>query len=119
NDIFNVEFTALMEDDLDKVEEGKILRQDVLKKFYDPFAKDFEVAKEQMRDVKMEMESATNEICEKCGKPMSIKWGRFGKFLACTGYPECKNTKQIVDQGEGKFEVKAEETVTETCKKCG
>ncbi len=117
-DIFNVEYTALMEDELDKIEEGQLKRTDVLGAFYGAFKKDVDAAKETMRDVKSEMETQTDEICEKCGKPMSIKWGRFGKFLACTGYPECKNTKQIRDIGDGKFEIKPEEATEEKCPKC-
>jgi DNA topoisomerase-1 len=60
-------------------------------------------------------EETTDEVCEKCGKPMVIKMGRFGKFLACTGYPDCKNTKQLTSSGD----IAPEETTNEVCEKCG
>ncbi len=93
--IVDFEFTANMEDDLDGIAEGALNWVEVIRKFYVPFA-DI-LAKKYEEVVKEEIIETTNEICDKCGKPMIIKRGRFGKFLACSAYPECKNTKAIKD----------------------
>lgn len=96
--IVNLKFTAQMETDLDSIEEGKNNWVQTLENFYDDFSKTLEKAKEDMKDVKITLEEdKTDEICDKCGKPMIVKYGRFGKFIACSGYPECKNIKKIVD----------------------
>ena len=96
--IVNLKFTAQMETDLDSIEEGKNNWVQTLENFYDDFSKTLEKAKEDMKDVKITLEEdKTDEICDKCGKPMVVKYGRFGKFIACSGYPECKNIKKIVD----------------------
>jgi len=87
-------FTARMETTLDEIEEGKADWLDVMHKFYGAFTKWLEKAKQKMRNVKA-MQEPTDIVCEKCGRSMVIKWGRFGKFLACSGYPECKNTKEL------------------------
>ncbi|HXX59181.1 MAG TPA: DNA topoisomerase, partial [Dehalococcoidales bacterium] len=92
-DIVDIEFTAKMEDNLDEIADDKQQWVDVIRKFYSPFEKTLETAKEGVERVKLPDE-ITTEVCEKCGKPMAIKVGRFGKFLACTGYPECKSTKR-------------------------
>ena len=92
--IVDVEFTARMEDELDGIEEGEADWITVLKSFYSPFIHSVEAAKLEMKDVKKEI-SATDQICELCGKPMIIKWGRRGKFLSCSDYPTCKNAKSI------------------------
>jgi DNA topoisomerase-1 len=92
-DIVDIEFTAHMEDDLDDIASEKKPWVEVVRNFYTPFEKTLETAKTGIERVKIEDE-VTTEICEKCGKPMVIKVGRFGKFLACSGYPECKNTKR-------------------------
>jgi len=97
-DIMNVEYTAAMEKELDEIEEGKDSLLNTLDQFWKKFEKDLKRAQAEMKDVKA-MEEKTDEVCEKCGSPMVIKWGRYGKFLACSGYPECKNTRQL--QGEG------------------
>jgi len=92
-EIVDVQFTAKMEEELDEIAEGGIKWRDVIRKFYEPFAKQLE---EKYKTVeKHEVGETTEEICEKCGKPMVIKLGRFGKFLACSGFPECKNTKSL------------------------
>jgi DNA topoisomerase I len=91
--IVDIEFTAKMEDTLDEIADNKQEWVDVIRKFYTPFEKTLETAKEGLERVKLPDE-ITTEICEKCGKPMAVKVGRFGKFLACTGYPECKTTKR-------------------------
>lgn len=96
-EIINEEFTAELEEKLDEIAEGKYKWQVVVDDFY----KDFEVllkkAEEEIDEMEIQDE-VTDEICEKCGRNMVIKYGRYGKFLACPGYPECKNTKAIVDE---------------------
>jgi len=91
-DLMNIEFTALMELELDEIAQAKKDWVNVVRDFYKPMEKDLNKAHEQVERVKLSVE-LTDEICPKCGKPMAIKSGRFGKFLACTGYPECKTTK--------------------------
>jgi DNA topoisomerase-1 len=92
--VLDVEFTAKMEDELDGIEDGQIDWKILLKSFYSPFMHTVDKAKIAMKDVKKEI-IPTNEICDKCGKPMVIKWGRRGKFLSCSDYPRCKNAKSI------------------------
>lgn len=101
-DIVDVKFSAHMESNLDEIEEGKKEWTDVLKEFYDSFSKELEKAGEDMQGQKIKVpDEVTDEICEVCGKPMVIKSGKFGKFLACSGFPECKNTKRIVKYAKG------------------
>lgn len=95
--IVNVKFTAQMETNLDEVEEGQIQWQDSIRDFYTDFDKTLKEAKASMEGVKLKLtEEETDFICEKCGRRMVVKTGRFGKFIACPGYPECKNIKKIV-----------------------
>ncbi|WP_339321335.1 type I DNA topoisomerase [Paenibacillus sp. FSL W8-0194] len=94
-EILDAEFTAHMEEDLDHVEEGAEDWVKVLKEFYESFEKRLEVAEEEMKEIEIEDE-VSDEICDKCGRPMVYKLGRFGKFLACSGFPDCRNTKPIV-----------------------
>lgn len=97
--IVNLKFTAQMENDLDSIEEGKNDWKDTLSDFYGDFSQTLEKAKEEMKDVKITLkEDETGEICDKCGKPMVVKYGKFGRFIACSGYPECKNIKKIVNE---------------------
>jgi DNA topoisomerase-1 len=103
-DILNADFTAQMEEQLDEVEEGAADWIKLLKGFYAPFERDLDRAKVEMRDLKRE-EEPTEEVCEKCGKPMVIKWGRNGYFLACTGYPDCRNTKEYTRNADGTLTV--------------
>jgi DNA topoisomerase I len=115
-DIMTTKFTSNMEEQLDEVENGKIEWRDVLHSFYTPFKKDLEEAEKKMKDFKAEVEE-TDEVCEKCDKPMIIKWGRFGKFLACSAYPDCKNARDIKKSGsEGEPETPDE--VEGECDKC-
>ena len=108
NDIVDVEFTAGMEQKLDQVEEGKLPWKQVLADFYTDFSKELADAEEALKDVRLKVpEEVTDEICEVCGRNMVVKTGRFGRFLACPGYPECKNTKPIVERMPGR------------CPKCG
>ncbi len=115
-DIMTTEFTAKMEDQLDDIEEGKLEWVDALKSFYTPFKADLEKAEEKMKDFKAQVEE-TDEVCEKCDQPMIIKWGRFGKFMACTGYPECKNTKDLGGKGDSEDGAASDE-VEGNCDKC-
>ncbi|MDT3424505.1 DNA topoisomerase-1 [Paenibacillus forsythiae] len=100
-EILDVEFTAHMEGDLDHVEEGAEDWVKVLAEFYNSFEKRLEVAEEEMKEIEI-VDEVSDEICEKCGKPLVYKLGRFGKFLACSGFPDCRNTKPIIkDIGVG------------------
>lgn len=94
--IINVEFTAKMEEELDKIEAGNTTWKEVLDKFFSPFEKLLERAENEIGKIEIEDE-VSDEICEKCGRNMVIKMGRYGKFLACPGFPECRNTKPIVE----------------------
>ena len=103
NDIIDVEFTAGMENQLDAVEEGARNYQDVLSEFYGGFQKELEDAEAALEGVRLKVpEEETDEVCELCGRKMVIKMGRFGKFLACPGYPECKNAKPLVERMPGR-----------------
>jgi DNA topoisomerase-1 len=119
-DLFNVQYTARMEEELDEVEDGKLAWTAALKEFYDKFTVDLKTAQQRMRDVKRQ-EILTDEVCDKCGSKMAIKFGRFGQFLACTNYPECKNTRELAKPAAAKGEGAAEENpyADETCEKCG
>jgi DNA topoisomerase I len=119
-DLFNVQYTARMEEELDEVEDGKLAWTAALKEFYDKFTVDLKTAQHRMRDVKRQ-EILTDEVCDKCGSKMAIKFGRFGQFLACTNYPECKNTRELAKPAAAKGEGAAEENpyADETCEKCG
>lgn len=92
--ILDIQFTARMEEELDKIEDGELGWVKVLQDFYKPFEEHLQEAKEKMKNVRQEV-VPTGENCEKCGKPMVIKYGRFGKFVACSGFPECRNTKPV------------------------
>lgn len=95
--IVNTKFTAQMETNLDKVGCGEADYVKMLDEFYTDFEKTLESAKEEMRDVKIQLEEDTTDIpCEKCGRMMVIKTGKYGRFLACPGYPECRNAKPLV-----------------------
>ena len=97
--IVDVKFTAKMEDDLDGVEKGKSNWVDLLDDFYLDFDKTLETAKEEMKGVKIQLkEDQTDIICDKCGKNMVVKVGRYGKFIACPGYPDCKNIKPYIEE---------------------
>lgn len=104
--IINVGFTAHMEEELDAIEQGKDTYTHVLQEFYDVFKPEMDVAEEQMEKVTVAGQDS-GQVCELCGAPMVYKFGRFGKFLACSNFPECRNTKAIV------------EDLGITCPKCG
>ncbi len=105
-DIINVEFTAKIEDEFDEVAEGKENWKDVIRTFYGPFEKEVEKVEKDLEHVELK-EEVSDVPCDKCGRMMVIKYGRYGKFLACPGYPECKNAKPYV------------ETIDTPCPKCG
>jgi DNA topoisomerase-1 len=113
-DIVDYKFTASMEDDLDEIAQGNKEWQPIIKNFYEPFKKNL-MLKEEEINKKDITEEKSDEKCDKCGKAMLIKLGRFGKFLACSNYPECKNTKQIGDDGK----IEEPEEIKEKCDKCG
>ena len=116
--VMDVAFTARMEEELDKIEEGQMRWVEAVRDFYKPFNESLEKAQAEMKDFKSE-QTPTDITCEKCGKPMIIKWGRNGQFLACSGYPDCKNTKPFVRKENGEVEAAPEETTDEQCPKCG
>jgi DNA topoisomerase I len=110
-DIFNVKFTAEMEANLDKIEEKQSKYVDTLNEFYLPFKVSLEHVKDRKKEIKKGLQEETGVKCDVCGRPMVIRWGRNGKFYACTGYPECKNTKPL--------EEVEQKTTEEICEKCG
>jgi DNA topoisomerase I len=119
SDLFDVKYTARMEEELDEIEEGKLEWRDAMAEFYGRFQKDLEHAEEHMTDIKR-MEKPTDLICEKCGKPMVIKWGKHGSFIACTGYPECTNTRELtVDLPDVDKADLSEQDEQEYCENCG
>ena len=117
-DIFDIQYTARMEEELDDVEEGKTTWVQALTEFYKKFEKDLKKASKNMENLKAQ-EIPTDEICEKCGSPMVKKWGQFGSFLACSGYPECKNTKELPSEEPAKDGEAATEAEPEPCENCG
>ena len=105
-DVVNVEFTAKIEKEFDEIAEGKEPWKQVIREFYGPFEKQVEKVEKELEHVKL-VEEVSDVPCEKCGRMMVIKYGRYGKFLACPGYPECKNAKPLV------------ETIDVPCPVCG
>lgn len=101
--IVNVKYTSKMEGDLDKIDSGEKDYKEMIRLYYDEFEKPLEKAKQEMQGVKIKLkEEETDVVCEKCGRNMVVKVGRFGKFLACPGYPDCKNTKPLVYKTKAK-----------------
>ncbi|MGI6364565.1 MAG: type I DNA topoisomerase [Bacillota bacterium] len=96
-DILNLDFTAELENQLDIIEDGQLEWKQVVRDFYVKFKEDVEVAEREMATVQVE-DQESDEVCENCGRNMVIKSGRFGKFLACPGYPQCKNTKPLLEK---------------------
>ncbi len=105
-DVINIEFTAEMENQFDKIAEGKENWKKVISDFYNPFKVTVEKVEKELEHVKLEYE-VSDVPCDKCGRMMVIKYGKYGKFLACPGYPECQNAKPLI------------ETIDEPCPKCG
>lgn len=112
--IFNVQFTARMEEELDTIASGKQDYLSVMKDFYDPFHTAVEHAVGMASKIKKSLQEATEEKCEVCGRAMIVKWGRNGRFKACTGYPECKNTKPLDEDRQ-----KTQHVVGAKCDLCG
>ncbi len=105
-DVINVQFTAKIEDEFDEIAEGKEQWKKMIREFYGPFEKEIEKVEKELEHVEL-VDEVSDIPCEKCGRMMVYKYGRYGKFLACPGYPECKNAKPIV------------ETIDVPCPKCG
>ena len=105
-DVINVEFTAQIESEFDEISEGKIPWKNMIKEFYGPFQKEIEKVEKELEHVEL-VDEVSDVQCEKCGRMMVYKFGRYGKFLACPGYPECQNAKPII------------ETIEVPCPKCG
>ena len=105
-DVINVEFTAKIEDEFDEIAEGHEKWKKMIREFYGPFEEEVEKVEKELEHVEM-VDEVSDVKCEKCGRMMVYKYGRYGKFLACPGYPECKNTKPII------------ETIDVPCPKCG
>ena len=105
-DVINVEFTAKIENEFDEIAEGQEEWKKMIREFYGPFEKELEKVEKELEHVEL-VEEVSDVPCDKCGRMMVYKYGRYGKFLACPGYPECKNAKPIV------------ETIDVPCPKCG
>jgi len=125
-DIVDVSYTARMEEELDEIEEGRLDYVKALKDFNKQFTRDLKAAASNMENIKTK-EEPTDRTCDKCGRPMVIKWGRYGRFVACSGYPECKNTQEIApvingnggENGTAAAEPPAIPEDHGTCEKCG
>jgi DNA topoisomerase I len=120
-ELIDVDFTAKMEDELDHIEDGKMKWIEVVTDFYKPFRSALSSSIKATDRVKPE-DIPTEHVCEKCGLPMVIRWGRHGRFLACTGYPKCKNTRPIEQEGADQrpdSEEKISQQTDEKCDKCG
>ena len=122
DDIFDVKYTARMEDELDEIEGGNLDWRAAMSEFYDKFKVDLVRAETEMEDIKR-MEKPTDLTCDKCGRPMVLRWGKHGTFIACTGYPECTNTREPSPEmvegeanGSGEF---GEQDAEEYCENCG
>jgi DNA topoisomerase-1 len=119
NDIFEVQYTAKMEEELDAIEDGTLDWRMAMSEFYGRLSEDIKHAEEHMTDIKR-MEKPTDLTCEKCGKPLVIKWGKHGSFIACTGYPECTYTRELtVDLPDVDKVDLSEQGDEEYCENCG
>jgi DNA topoisomerase-1 len=112
-DVVEVNFTAKMEEELDKIEEGEEDWVKVLRDFYSPFKSNLDKVENEKGKIKQMTQQKTEEICEKCGSPMIVRWGRNGRFLACSAYPECKNTKSLEPDENGEL------VSDQKCEVCG
>lgn len=117
-EIMDVKFTAIMESELDKVEENKVEWTELLKNFYSLFARRLKYAQERMQNIHL-TQTHTQIKCEKCGANMVIRWGKKGKFLACPNFPRCRNTKEYIASASGSIKVVEEIETDEVCEKCG
>ena len=117
-DLLNVQFTAQLEDKLDQIEAGRFDWVDTLQDFYDSFQGDLKRATEKMRGIRKEVEE-TDEVCGKCGSGMVIRWGRFGRFMACSAFPKCKNTAELPSPANGAAQTTQQPQTETFCDKCG
>ncbi len=108
--LFNVAFTANMEDKLDQIEDGGTNWVEIVQQFYSSWKGDLDAANSQRKELKLALQEISDEDCKECGADMIVKWGRNGRFLACSGYPKCKNTKPLEEQNE--------EETAEVCDQC-
>jgi DNA topoisomerase I len=116
-DILNASFTAQMESELDRVEEGSADWVKVLTDFYKPFLKDMSMAQVEMKDMKKE-KIVTEHKCQLCGKLMLFRWSRRGTFLGCSGFPKCKNSRPARKTADGRIELDEIQTIDQLCDKC-
>ncbi len=110
--VFDVSFTSQMEEELDQIAEGKRDWQDSLAEFWDIFSELLVKAEKELPELQNHLNQETGEVCPKCGKPLIEKWGRFGKFLACSGFPDCRYTRPLGDEPEP-------EKIDKKCPDCG
>ncbi len=119
DDIFDIKYTARMEEELDEIEDGQIEWRRAIGEFYDKFQQDLSHAEEHMENIKA-MEKPTGIACDKCGREMVIKWGKHGSFIGCSGYPECTNTRELtVDLPDVDTANLGAEETEEYCENCG
>jgi len=118
DEIFDYNYTAKLETDLDEIEDGNENWVDALTEFYDGFKAKLQAARTEMKDLRRDG-IPTEEKCEKCGSPMAIRWGKFGRFMACTNFPNCRNTKEVPDQNKSEVEDDSQSDLEEICEKCG
>lgn len=117
-EIFDYDYTAKLEHDLDEIENGRENWVHTLQEFYAAFSKELEQARKNMKNLKTE-EIPTGEECEKCGGEMVIRWGRFGRFMACSKYPDCKNSREIPKEGDAAAQEEGAPAEEQLCEKCG
>jgi len=117
DEVVDYKFTAQLEKDLDKIADGEQTRKKVLNEFWQPFSKDLKTAEKSIK--KEDFQEKTGKKCPECGKPLITKFGRFGKFQACSGYPKCKYSEPLIDADDKKEEKEIKEQIDEKCEKCG
>ncbi len=111
-EIFNIEFTGKMEEELDEVESNKKDWHDLMQEFYQPFEKSLTKLEEKRKEIKESLQEKTDQKCDKCGGPLVIKWSKNGRFYACSNFPDCRFTKPLFDPSELPV-------TSKTCPKCG
>ncbi|MBN2379076.1 type I DNA topoisomerase [candidate division WOR-3 bacterium] len=118
-ELFNVKFTSRMEEELDQIADGKLDWQQALRDFWGPFSQVLAKVEAEIPEIKQDVVKETGEACPKCGKPLIEKWGRFGKFLACSGFPECRYTRPLKENEPVKVDKKCPECDAEMVVKVG
>jgi DNA topoisomerase-1 len=116
--IVDIDFTASMEEKLDSIEEGKANRYETLREFYTPFETELEKAQREMTNIKR-TETPAHMDCDRCGSPMVIKWGKNGRFIACSHYPDCRNTKNFIRDTNGDIREVEDSATGIACEACG